>query len=138
MGEIWHELILKTKPARKYPTLRKYVALGRANFLRKKAERDAMNYPVPISSSALPALVAAAGERASYRFFEFSRRRSGIRTRAGPMPVADLKVRNPDRRFLVAKRLGSSFQGTYSNPGADYGIEHILERFQIHAARVQL
>jgi site-specific recombinase XerD len=30
-----------------------------------------MNYPVPISSSALPALVAAAGERASYRFFEF-------------------------------------------------------------------
>jgi hypothetical protein len=30
-----------------------------------------MNYPVPISSSALPALVAAGGARASYHLFEF-------------------------------------------------------------------
>jgi hypothetical protein len=48
-----------------------------------------MNETVTLSrSSALPALVAAAGERAGMRFLEFfTANIRKIRTRAGPMPA---------------------------------------------------
>jgi hypothetical protein len=49
-----------------------------------------MNQLVPIGSSSLPALVAAAGERASIRFLEFFAAKFATRTRAGPMSRCNL------------------------------------------------
>ena len=46
-----------------------------------------MNQLTLITAAHAPALVAAAGGRASYRFVEFLPRRSGIRTSAAPTPA---------------------------------------------------
>ena len=42
-----------------------------------------MSHLAPVIASYAPAVVAASGARASYRFLESSPRRSGIRTHAG-------------------------------------------------------
>jgi hypothetical protein len=68
LARINFEDLASDQPIAPYENMLPWVAL---TFCKKKVERGAMNYPVPISSSALPALVAAGGARASYHLFEF-------------------------------------------------------------------
>ena len=58
-----------------------YVTAGSRSTQRKPHEPARF-----ISSPTIPALVTAAGDRASMRFPEFSANKSAIRTRAGPTP----------------------------------------------------